>query len=35
MNYRDRFVDYVWPRVENFLENYSQATFTTWIGPYM
>lgn len=35
MNYRDRFVNYVWPRVVNFLENYSQATFTTWIGPYM
>ena len=35
MNYRDRFINYVWPRVITFLENYSQAAFTTWIGPYM
>lgn len=35
VNYRDRFENYVWPRVVNFLENYSQATFMTWIGPYM
>lgn len=35
MNFRDRFEKYVWPRVVNFLENYSQAVFTTWIGPYI
>ncbi len=35
MNYKDRFLNYVWPRVESFLELYSQATFTSWIGPYM
>jgi len=35
MNYDDRFIKYIWPRVTNFLDNYSQAVYKTWIGPYM
>lgn len=35
MNEKDRFLNFVWPRIEAFLVQYSQASFKTWIGPYI
>lgn len=35
MNKKDRFLKFVWPRIEAFLEQFSQASFKNWIGPYI
>lgn len=35
MNEKEKFLKFVWPRVEKFLDQYSQANFLTWIGPFI
>lgn len=35
MNKKDKFVKYVWPRIENFFDLYSQSTYQNWYGPYI
>ena len=35
MNKLERFLKNVWPRIENFLNLYSQANYKDWYGPYI
>ena len=33
MNFQQRFLEHVWPRIDDFFKKYSQASYKTWFGP--
>lgn len=35
LNKKDQFLLNVWPRIEHFLDQYSQASYKQWYGPYI
>ncbi|MEE9378410.1 MAG: hypothetical protein V3V33_10280 [Candidatus Lokiarchaeia archaeon] len=35
MNTKERYLSNMWPRIEHFLDQYSQASYKQWYGPYI